>query len=130
MTLTERAEKAAEMKRSGRYNCCQAVTVALADETGMDEETLNSVAAGFCVGMGNMQATCGSLIGAGMIAGLKTNGNGTVRFTRQISEAFVKKCGAITCKDLKAIVDGKPLCPCENCVRNAVLSYGEVMGIE
>lgn len=130
MPLTERAEKAAEMKRSGGYNCCQAVTVALADETGLDEETLNSVAAGFCAGMGNMQATCGSLIGAGMIAGLKTNGNGTVRFTRQISEAFVKKCGAITCKDLKAIVDGKPLCPCENCVRNAVLSYGEVMGIE
>ena len=33
-------------------------------------------------------------------------------------------CGAIKCRDLKTITDGKPLCPCEECVRNAVLIYG------
>ena len=33
-----------------------------------------SVAAGFCAGMGNLEATCGALIGAVMVAGLKTEG--------------------------------------------------------
>ena len=27
------------------------------------------------------------------------------------------------------VVDGKPLCPCEDCVRNAVMIYGEIMGL-
>ena len=30
----------------------------------------------------------------------------------------------------KAVKDGKVVCPCEECVRNAVLIYGEVMGLE
>lgn len=38
-------------------------------------------------------------------------------------------CGALKCKDLKAVTNGKPLCPCEDCVRNAVMIYGEVMGL-
>ena len=42
---------------------------------------------------------------------------------------FCERCGAIKCKDLKTITNGKPLCPCEECVRNAVMIYGEVMGI-
>ena len=44
-------------------------------------------------------------------------------------ETFRDRCGATRCKDLKAITDGKPLCPCEECVRNAVLIYGDVMGL-
>jgi len=127
MTIQERAEKAVELKTKGGYNCSQAVTAALADQTSLSEEQLKQVSAGFCAGMGNLEATCGALIGVGMIAGLKTEGNGTLRYTRQILEHFQEKCGAIKCRDLKSIVDGKVLCPCEECVRNAVLSYGEVM---
>ena len=44
--------------------------------------------------------------------------------------AFKEKCGAVTCQDLKRMTDGRPLCPCEECVRNAVLVYGEVMGLQ
>ena len=117
MTIEERAAKAVEMKTSGMYNCAQSVTVALADETG------------FCAGMGNLEATCGALIGAGMIAGLKTEGRGTLGLTRQIQEEFNNRCGAIKCKDLKTVTDGKPLCPCEECVRNAVMIYGAIMGL-
>ena len=112
MTLEERAQRAVELKNSGKYNCAQAVTAALSDQTELTEEQLNQISAGFCAGMGNMEATCGALIGAGMIAGLKTEGKGTLALTRQIQEEFGKKCGAIRCKDLKAITDGKPLCPC------------------
>ena len=130
MTITERAEKAVQLKLSGGYNCSQAVTAVLADQTSLTEEQLKQVSAGFCAGMGNLQATCGAIIGAGMIAGLKTEGQGTLKAARQIQETFRDRCGAIKCGDLKAVTDGKPLCPCEECVRNAVLIYGEVMGLE
>ncbi len=129
MTLSERAEKAVQLKNSGMYNCAQAVTVSLADETDLSEEQLKQISAGFCAGMGNMEATCGALIGAGMVAGLKTEGKGTLGVTRQIQEEFGKRCGAIKCRDLKAVTDGKPLCPCEECVRNAVMIYGEILGL-
>lgn len=130
MSIEERANKAVELKMSGMYNCSQAVTAALSDETSLTEEQLKQVSAGFCAGMGNMEATCGALIGAGMIAGLKTEGKGTLAVTKKIQESFNDRCGAIKCRDLKAITDGKPLCACEECVRNAVLIYGEVMGID
>ena len=130
MNIQERADRAVELKMSGAFNCAQSVTAALADETSLTEEQLKKISAGFCAGMGNHEATCGALIGAGMIAGLKTEGNGTLKITRQIQETFRDRCGAIKCKDLKTITDGKPLCPCEECVRNAVLIYGEVMGLD
>ncbi len=130
MTFNERAERAVELKNSGMYNCAQSVTAALADETNLTEEQLKQISAGFCAGMGNLEATCGALIGAGMIAGLKTEGRGTLGITRQIQEEFGRRCGALKCKDLKTVTDGKPLCPCEECVRNAVMIYGEVLGLE
>ena len=58
MTIAERADKAVQLKMFGGYNCSQAVTAALADQTGVSEEQLKSVAAGFCAGMGNLEATC------------------------------------------------------------------------
>ena len=71
MTINERAEKAVELKNSGMYNCAQSVTAALSDMTDLSEEQLKHISAGFCAGMGNLEATCGALIGAGMIAGLR-----------------------------------------------------------
>ena len=129
MNLSDRVGKAVQLKTSGGYNCSQAVTAALADQTNLTEEQLKQISAGFCAGMGNLEATCGALIGAAMIAGLKTEGQGTLKITRQIQETFRERCGAIRCKDLKTVTDGKPLCPCEECVRNAVEIYGEIMGL-
>ena len=129
MDLKERAEKAVELKATG-YNCAQAVSIALADETGLTEEQLRQIAAGFGAGMGNLEATCGALVGAVMIAGMKTEGKGTIKPARMIQETFKERCGAIKCKDLKTSTDGKPLCSCEDCVRNAVLVYGEILGLK
>ena len=129
MNLSDRVGKAVQLKTSGGYNCSQAVTAALADQTNLTDEQLKQISAGFCAGMGNLEATCGALIGAAMIAGLKTEGQGTLKITRQIQETFRERCGAIRCKDLKTVTDGKPLCPCEECVRNAVEIYGEIMGL-
>ena len=129
MTLEERAELAAELKSSGECNCSQAVTKVLADQTTLTEEQLRQISSGFAAGMGNMEATCGAMIGAAMIAGLKTEGKGAVMATKKIQEEFQRRCGALKCKDLKAITDGKPLCACDDCVRNAVMIYGEFMGL-
>ena len=127
MANIDRAEYAAELKSHGGYNCCQAVTAALADETDMSRDQLKMISTGFCVGMGGMEATCGALIGAGMIAGLKTEGAQTLRYTKQIAEEFKKSCGAMRCRDLKGIDTGKVLCPCDDCVRNAVRAYEKVI---
>jgi len=130
MTIQERAEKAVELRMRGGYNCSQAVTAVLADQTELSEEHLRQISAGFCAGMGNMEATCGALIGAGIVAGLKTGGVRTLQSTRSMIQAFQDRCGEVKCADLKSKVDGKVLCPCEDCVRNAVLIYGETIGLE
>ena len=130
MTLKQRADEAVRLKTSECYNCSQAVTAVLADQTSLTDEQLKQATAGFCAGMGNLEATCGALIGVGMIAGLKTEGNGTLKYARTIQETFRDRCGAIKCRDLKTVTDGKPLCSCEECVRNAVMIYGEIMGLE
>lgn len=127
MANIDRAEYAAELKNHRGYNCCQAVTAALADETDMPKDQLKMISTGFCVGMGAMEATCGALVGAGMIAGLKTEGSRTLIYTKQIVDEFKKNCGAVRCRDLKGIDTGKVLCPCDDCVRNAVRAYEKVM---
>ena len=127
MDIEKTAELAADLKMHHGLNCAQAVTVALKEENGLDEETAKQLSAGFCAGMGNQKATCGSLIGAVMTAGMKTEGKGTLRKAKEISEQFESLCGALTCADLKKLTGGKPLCPCDECVRNAIRAYGFVM---
>ena len=128
MNFDEAANRAVGLKQTGQCNCCQAVAVALAEETGLSEDTMKKIASGFCVGMGTMKATCGALIGAVMVAGMKLDGNGTVKYSKTMSEEFEAMSGALTCKDLKGIDTGVVICPCDQCVRNAVMSYAKVMG--
>ena len=119
MTIKERQDYAATLKRE--MNCCQAVVRAFADTIPLDETTLMSLSAGFGAGMGTMEGTCGALVGAIIVAGLRTGGNGTVALSRKILPRFKELCGGATiCRDLKGIETGKVLCSCENCVRNAV----------
>lgn len=76
----------------------------------------------------DMESTCGALIGAVMVAGILTDDKGTPRISKELVQNFERKCGATICKDLKGIGTGKVLCPCPECVRNAVFSLGEVLG--
>lgn len=129
MTIEERAEQAAALKQ-GSCNCCQAVLCALADQTGMDSDTLYTIGSGFGAGMGNMEATCGALVGAAAAAGLHLKGSSGPRTSRQLSENFRARCGATLCRELKGRDTGTVLCPCADCVRNAVRAYGDVVGLE
>ena len=63
-----------------------------------------------------------------MVAGVVTNGKGTPRSYKELLQSFQEKCGATICKDLKGVETGALLCPCPECVRNAVLALGEVLG--
>ena len=85
--------------------------------------TGGALAAGFGSGMGTMKGTCGALVGASMVAGLRTSGNGTMALSCKMLPCFKELCGGATiCRDLKGIGTGKVLCSCENYVRNAVLA--------
>ncbi len=125
MDIEERAEKAVEYKHQG-FNCAQAVTAACADMAGGDPDLLMKLASGYGVGMGCMEATCGSLIGAVMIAGLMKDGKRTVPVARDILKDFKDRSGATICSELKGRDTGKVLCECDDCVRNAVRALGTV----
>ncbi|MBQ6001626.1 MAG: C-GCAxxG-C-C family protein, partial [Synergistaceae bacterium] len=71
--MTVKHEKAVELKnRTGdaHYNCCQAVACMFSEETGVSEDVLKRIGAGFGLGMGGMEGTCGALCGAEMVLGL------------------------------------------------------------
>ena len=126
MTTAERQDYAAKLKRE--MNCCQAVVRAFADTVSLDEATLTSLAAGFGSGMGTMEGSCGALVGAVMVAGLRTGGSGTMALSRRILPRFRELCGAPICRELTGVDTGKPRCSCEDCVRNAVLAAAEALG--
>lgn len=130
MTIEERAAKAAELKSTGACNCSQAVAKVFEDKLPLDDEMMMKLAAGYGAGMGCLEATCGALVGAVMVAGILTDGAGTPRYSKQILSRFQETSGATICKELKGVGTGKVLCECPECVRNAVLALGEVMGIE
>jgi C_GCAxxG_C_C family probable redox protein len=129
MTIEERAEKAASLKASGRCNCAQAVVSVFEDKMPVDHDTLMKLTAGYGAGMGCMESTCGALIGAVMAAGILTEGQRTPMYSAKILREFEQKSGALRCKDLKGIGTGRVVCPCPDCVRNAVLALGDALNI-
>ena len=109
----DRKELAVTLKHNG-YNCAQAVLCAFADETGLSEDLLKQIGAG-------MEATCGALIGAQIIMGIKKYKiSPALKDARELHQAFTEKCGASICKDLKGRDTGKVICECDDCVRCAV----------
>ena len=128
MTKEERIETAGILKASGKANCTQAVLKVFEEELKFDSEFLMKMSAGFAAGMGCMESTCGALIGAVMVAGIFSDGIGTVRYSKEIVKKFSESCGATICKDLKGVETKKVLCECPQCVKNAVKALYEVLG--
>ena len=125
MTTEERQELGARLKRE--MNCCQAVVRAFADTLPLGDAALMQLASGFGSGMGTMEGSCGALVGAVIVAGLRSQGIGTAALSRRIVPRFRELCGATVCRDIKGVETGKVLCSCEDCVRNAVLAADEVI---
>jgi len=126
-----RKYEAAEKKRSGKYNCAQAVICTYCDKVGIDEETARELGNAFAVGMGNMEGTCGALIGVGIILGLSGKSKvEAIQGMRRIMNNFQERNGATQCKLLKGIESGKVLRECPDCVADACEFLEEVLDFD
>ena len=126
MKMETRKHIAVEKKHCG-LNCAQAVLCAYADIAGIDEETAIRLAGPFGGGMGNMEGTCGAIVGAGLVLGLASKGPSTKQM-RQIMNRFQERNGATQCKLLKGIGTGKVLRECSDCVADAAEFLEEQIG--
>lgn len=119
-----------------KYNCCQSVACAFADEAGVDPQFLFRFAEGFGLGMGCMQCTCGALSGAILLAGLmNSDGNlenpatkaSTYQLCKRLVTAFEQKAGSTVCKELKGIETGCVLHSCPDCIKDGVEIVQEIL---
>ena len=118
--METRKQLASEKLQCGSHNCAQAIVSTYADLIGLDETTAKNVANAFGGGMGNMEGTCGALVGAGIVLGLATKDKATSRkCMRQIMMQFQERNGATQCKQLKGVGTGIVLRECTGCVADA-----------
>ena len=119
--MESRKDIAAAKKACGSHNCTQAVCCTYHDFTGLDEETIRNVGNSFAAGMGNMEGTCGALVGAGIVFGLATKDKAkSMRGMRSIMERFQQRNGATLCRLLKGNgTERGALRECPLCVADA-----------
>ena len=143
--METRKNIAAEKKRCGSHNCAQAILHTYADIAGIDEELAMNIANAFGAGMGNMEGTCGGLVGAGLVLGLVNKDKAankqeqsdacinsaereqarlkakakSMKQMRQIMTKFQERNGATQCKLLKGVGTKVVLRECPDCVADA-----------
>ena len=118
--MESRKHLAAEKKRCNSHNCAQAVVCTYCDLVDLPEQTALDIAGAYGTGMGNMEGTCGALVGAGMILGLHTKDRNLSRARmKDLMEKFQQRNGATRCRLLKGIGTGKVLRDCPDCVVDA-----------
>lgn len=118
--MESRKHIAAARKQCGSHNCTQAVLCTYSDFTPLDEDTIRQAGNCFSVGMGNMQGTCGALVGAGIVYGLAIKDKArAMKGMRQIMDKFQQRNGATQCKMLKGAGTGHVLRECPMCVADA-----------
>lgn len=71
MTLEERIETAAELRRAG-YNCASSVLLCFPDITGMSREEATKVTNALGSGIGGCREICGAATAMAMLAGFKS----------------------------------------------------------
>lgn len=90
--MESRKKMAAAKKACGSHNCAQALCCTYHDFTGLDVDTIKHAGSSFAVGMGNMEGTCGALIGAGIVYGLATKDKvKAMKGMRQMMDKFQKR---------------------------------------
>lgn len=128
--MESRKMLAAGRKRCNSHNCAQAVVCTYCDLVGLQEQTALDIAGAYGTGMGNMEGTCGALIGAGMIVGLATKDRNLSRSRmKEIMTRFQERNHATRCRLLKGVDGGKPLRDCPGCVADASEFLEEILGL-
>lgn len=111
-------EKAKALFEEG-YNCAQAVTLAFADEMGIDKETAARLASPFGGGLGRMREVCGCVSGMAIVAGelcgysdpeAKEEKAELYALIQELAGEFKEKNGSMICRELLAGItdDTKP----------------------
>ena len=127
--METRKHLAAEKKRCNSHNCAQAVVCTYCDLVGLPEQTALDIAGAYGTGMGNMEGTCGAVVGAGMIIGLATKDRNLSRARMaQLMTRFQERNGATRCRLLKGIDTGNVLRDCPDCVADASEFLEEIIG--
>ena len=128
MNMDTRKLIAAEKKRCNSHNCAQAILHTYADIAGIDEESAMNIAGAFGGGMGNLEGTCGALVGAGLVLGLVNKDKvKSMKQMRQIMTQFQQRNGATQCKLLKGVGTKVVLRDCPDCVADAAEFLEEQM---
>lgn len=143
--METRKHIAAEKKRCNSHNCAQAILHTYADVAGISEDEAMNIAGAFGGGMGNMEGTCGALVGAGLVLGLVNKDKAanereeskacfdspereqarlkarvkSMKQMRQIMTKFQERNGATQCKLLKGVGTKVVLRECPLCVSDA-----------
>ena len=126
--METRKFEAAEKKRSGCCNCAQSVICTYCDKAGVDEQTAFNIGNSFAAGMGNMEGTCGALVGAGVVLGLVNKDKAkSMKDMRQIMTKFQERNKTTQCKILKGIETQKVLRECPDCVADACEFLEEII---
>lgn len=98
-----RADKAKEYFKAG-YTCSQAVALAFADLTEVEEEQLKKLTLPFGGGIGRLRLTCGAVSGMVAILGLLSSNEATKSDvygeTQTLCKRFEKENGSLVCGDL------------------------------
>ncbi len=91
------------------YNCTQAVTVAFAEELGLDEKTAARLSGGFGGGMGRLREVCGTFSGIVMVLSALYGYSEPKDLTgkkelyakiQALAEQFRKDNGSMICREL------------------------------
>ncbi len=126
--MESRKTLAAEKNRQKTHNCAQAVFCTYCDLCGLEPKTAEDVAGAFGLGMGNMEGTCGSLVGAGMVIGLVSKDRNLARKRmKQVMDRFKERNGATQCRQLKGVDTGIVLRECPDCVADAAEFLEEIL---
>lgn len=104
-----RAEKAKEYFLQG-YACSQAVALAFADVTNVNEEELSKIMLPFGGGLGRLRLTCGAVSGMAAVAGLlyaklentPENKKQTYVIVQELCQKFQELTGSLICSELLA----------------------------
>ncbi|HBK29931.1 MAG TPA: hypothetical protein DDZ04_09710 [Parabacteroides sp.] len=129
--MESKIREAVDKKISGKYNCAQAVACSYADVVQSDEDALYNAAAAFGAGMGCMEGTCGAIVGAGIVLGLKYKDKArAMKALKQVLLAFKQRNGCTICKQLKGLETKKVVRECNDCVADAAEFLENVLTAE
>ncbi len=113
------AEKAKKLFEEG-YNCAQAVTLAFAEEMGMEKEEAARISSSFGGGLGRLREVCGCVSGMALVAGklwgyespaANEEKAAHYKLIQELAGAFQEENGSIICRELLAGItdDTKPV---------------------